>query len=388
MEESVRVLLRIETSREYGRGLLRGIYRYSSLQRRWRIEQQPPFYVADSSAGVKMGRRIHRGVNGIITRDYPGVMARGKRRIPVVYASYLHAEAQNAHTIVTDDRAIGDLAASHLLERGFRHFGYVGYDEMFWSQRRRESFAAKLHAAGHQCHFWVQNRAPQAHQGPGEQKSLAAWLARQPKPLGVMACNDDRARNVVDACQIAGLNVPEEVAVVGVDNDEFVCNLSNPALSSVALNVEEAGYGAAERLDRLMNGLHVEAGSIMVVPTAVAARRSTEAMAIEDPIVAEAVAFIRGNGNKPLQIADVLRHVTISRRALHDRFRRIMGCTVHQYIKRVRVGEIERLLVNTDYTMAEIARTLGFTSADHIASYFRSVRGVNPFALRRQHPAP
>lgn len=203
MEESVRVLLRIETSREYGRGLLRGIYRYSSLQRRWRIEQQPPFYVADSSAGVKMGRRIHRGVNGIITRDYPGVMARGKRRIPVVYASYLHAEAQNAHTIVTDDRAIGDLAASHLLERGFRHFGYVGYDEMFWSQRRRESFAAKLHAAGHQCHFWVQNRAPQAHQGPGEQKSLAAWLARQPKPLGVMACNDDRARNVVDACQIA-----------------------------------------------------------------------------------------------------------------------------------------------------------------------------------------
>ncbi|MDI6451323.1 XylR family transcriptional regulator [Anaerobaca lacustris] len=335
-----------------------------------------------------MGRRIHRGVNGIITRDYPGVMARGKRRIPVVYASYLHAEAQNAHTIVTDDRAIGDLAASHLLERGFRHFGYVGYDEMFWSQRRRESFAAKLHAAGHQCHFWVQNRAPQAHQWPGERKSLAAWLARQPKPLGVMACNDDRARNVVDACQIVGLNVPEEVAVVGVDNDEFVCNLSNPALSSVALNVEEAGYGAAERLDRLMNGLHVEAGSIMVVPTAVVARRSTEAMAIEDPIVAEAVAFIRGNGNKPLQIADVLRHVTISRRALHDRFRRIMGCTVHQYIKRVRVGEIERLLVNTDYTMAEIARTLGFTSPDHIASYFRSVRGVNPFALRRQHLAP
>lgn len=384
MARTYKVSLLIETSREYGRGLLRGIYRYNSLHRQWQIEQQAPFYVAGGPvAETQLGRFASR-VDGIIMRDRQGSLGLLKKGVPLIFASYLHKEIPDTYRIVADDLAIATLAADHLLNRGFRHFAFVGYDTMYWSRRRKDGFAKAVGAAGFGCEVFVQSRGPGRRLWRWEQKALAEWLAALPKPTGLLACNDDRARQVVDACLTAGLSVPEEIAIVGADNDEFVCNLSNPPISSVALNVEEAGFEAARLLDDLMRGGRPQPRDIIPATLGVVTRRSTEVTAIQDPTVAEAVRFIRANGRKPLQVSDVVEAAAVSRRGLYDRFRRALGCSVHEYIKKARVAEIERLLLDTETPVSEIAELLGFPSADHIASYFRSVRGVNPLTLRRQ----
>jgi LacI family transcriptional regulator len=253
---------------------------------------------------------------------------------------------------------------------------------MFWSRRRRDGFVQAVNLAGCECTSFVQARNRMLREWLQEQKQLAEWLRALPKPAGLLACNDDRARQVVDACLAAGSSVPEEIAIVGVDNDEFVCNLSNPPISSVALGVEDAGYQAAQRLDQLMTGGKPSSQDIVPATLAVVTRRSSEATAIQDAVVAQAVQFIRANCRKPIQVPDVLREVAASRRGLYGRFQHALGCGVHQYIKKVRVAKIERMLLDTDCSVAEIAKTLGFPSADHIASYFRSVRGINPLTLR------
>jgi LacI family transcriptional regulator len=377
------VRLLIETSRAYGRGLLRGIYRYSARHGHWQIEQQTPFYVAGGfAAETRLGRSTSH-VDGIIMRDSKGSLSLLKKGIPIVFASYLHADIPNAYGIVTDDAAVARLAAAHLLERGFRRFAFVGYDGMLWSRRRRDGFVQAVNLAGHECAVFVQARYRKERQWSQEQTPLADWLRALPKPTGLLACNDDRARQVVDACLAAGLSVPEEVAIVGVDNDEFVCNLSNPPISSIALDVEDAGHQAARLLDRLMTGAKPDPQRIVPATLGVVTRRSSAVTAIEDAVVAQAVRFIRVNCRKPIQVPDVLREVAASRRGLYGRFKRVLGCAVHQYIKKARVAEIERMLLDTDCSIAEIADIFGFPSADHIASYFRSVRGTNPLTLRR-----
>lgn len=390
---NAKVLLLIETSREYGRGLLRGIYRYNAIHKHWQIEQQAPFHLSPSGALGGDGaepvlRRKTRGeglpndLDGIIMRDCRGAPALVKRGIPLVFASYLHKEIRGSHRILPDDEAIGHMAATHLLERGFRRFAFVGYDGMYWSRQRHESFARTIGDAGYECTAFAQARDLRLRVWRKERKALAAWLRTLGRPVALMACNDDRARQVMDACATAELGVPENVALVGVDNDEFVCNLSNPPISSIALSVEDAGYRAAAMLDQLMAGRRIRSPDIIVPPMTVVTRRSSDVTAIEDPAVAKAAQFIRDNCRRPIQICDVVRQVPVSRRTLFDRFKRIVGCTVHQYIKRARAAQIEDLLLGTSYSVEEIAEILGFPGSEHIAMYFRSVKGMNPHAFR------
>ncbi len=404
-----RVFVSVETSREYGRGLLRGIYRYSSLHRQWRIELSScDMRDASCAGGSRDAKRttrdeaFPRDADGVIMRDYRGSVALLRRGIPIVFVGYLHKDIRGSPRIVPDDQAIGRMGADHLLERGFRRLAYVGYDGMYWSRRREDSFCQAVGGAGRECTVFRQAQNLRQREWIKERKALADWLRGLARPVGLMACNDDRARQVVDACAAAGLGVPEEVAVLGVDNDEFVCNLSNPPLSSIALGLEDAGYRAAAVLDQLMRAgtrtrtdKHRPARTaasvgdrvgpcLSVRPIAVVTRRSTDISIIEDPLVAQAVRFIRTNCRRPIQIADVLREVAISRRSLFDRFKRTLGCTVHQYIKGVRVAQIEELLLGTADPVDKIAEILGFPGAEHVALYFRSVTGVNPRAFRTQ----
>lgn len=402
MRGTLRVFLLIETSREYGRGLLRGIYRYHAAHGHWHVEQQTPFYLEARErsresggplgplAALLRGPAARRGgpsevqeVNGIIMRDYKGSLRLLDRGIPIVFASDLYPKIPDGHRIVSEDRAVGRMAAAHLLERGFRRFAFVGYDNMYWSQGRREGFAATVEKAGGSCAVFAQARDKKLRRWREEQKQLAEWLRGLAKPVGLLACSDDRARQVLDACALAGVGVPEEVAILGVDNDEFVCHLSNPALSSVALQVEEAGYQAAALLDRLMAGHKIKPRSIPVPPRNVVARRSSDVTAVEDPLVAAAVRFIRANCRRPLQVDDVLKELAVARRGLYDRFLHALGCGIHAYIKKVRVAEIETMLLETSHSIGQIAALFGFPSSEHIALYFRSVKGINPEAFRR-----
>jgi LacI family transcriptional regulator len=215
---------------------------------------------------------------------------------------------------------------------------------------------------------------------------MARWLQSLPKPLGLMAANDDRARQVVEACKIAGVLVPSEVGIIGVDNDEVVCGLSDPPLSSVAVNFDRAGYEAASALDCLMKGKGPVPARIVVHPTHIVVRRSTDVVAVEDKSLAKALRFIRGTSRwEELAVAVVAHNAGISRRLLEKRFRRELGCSVLDEIRRVRTEKMAQLLVDTQLPVREIAETLGFGDLQHSARYFRSVKKMSPLAYRKAY---
>jgi len=381
-----RVFISVETSREYERGLLRGICRYNSLHKRWRI---------DLSAGEDLRSQISdlkfsaRDVDGAIMPDRRGSPALLNRGIPIVFVSTLHKTFLHSHRIVSDDQAIGRMAAAHLLDRGLRHFAFVGYNGLYWSRHRQGSFSQALADAGRTCTVFRQARDLRLRTWRKEQKVLTEWLKTLPRPVGVMACNDDRARQVVDACVTAGLAVPEEVGILGVDNDELACTSSNPPISSISLDLEDAGYRAATLLGELMAARKKmedrTPAQVLVSPIAVVGRRSTDAAIIDDSCVMQALRFIRESSDRPVRIDDVVRRVAISRRSLFDRFRRALGCTVCQHIKRTRADRIEELLLGTSHSIGEIAAMLGFPDSDHVAQYFRSIKGMNPSVFRARH---
>ena len=190
-----------------------------------------------------------------------------------------------------------------------------------------------------------------------------------------MACNDDLGLQVLDACRRAGIRVPDEIAVAGVGNDECLCDLALPALTSVDLNPRKVGYEAAVLLDRMMAGKPVPERETVVAPAGIAARMSSDVVATEDSRVAQAVLFIREHACDGIQVADVLRHVCVSRASLEPRFKRILGRTVHQEIQRVRLSRVQELLAATDMPIKQIARQAGFRYPEYMMRVFRRVTG-------------
>ena len=380
-----KVLLLLEASREYGRGLLRGILGYNSLHEPWFIEWQEPFYLQTNTSSRKRLKGLVQDVDGIIMREQQDNDLFFDLGVPVIFASYLDKYLPGTYRITTNDKSIGVCVAKHFQERGFVNFGYFGYDDMYWSENRKNKFVQELEKDGYTCHTFHQFKRQSERLWNNEQHRAAEWIASLPKPVGVFCCNDERARQARDACRLAQLHVPGEVAIVGADNDEFICNTSLPSLSSVSLNLEAAGYQSAELLDGLMNGDKDLPKQIVVEPSRVAVRQSSDIYAISDAVVSEAIHFIHNNHHRPIQVSDLADHIAISRRTLHDRFKRVVGCTAYSYIKKARVDRIKELLVETDWTITRIAENMGFTSSDHIATYFRSQVGINPYKYRLKY---
>jgi LacI family transcriptional regulator len=256
---------------------------------------------------------------------------------------------------------------------------------MRWSFERGQSFQQSVAASGFVTHFYQQPKEPEKRTWENELTIMADWLAKLPKPVGLMTCNDDRAQQIIEACKIANLHVPEQIAVVGVDNDELVCELSEPPLSSVVLNAERAGYEAAELLDQLMAGEKMVGQTIWARPSRVVTRKSTDILAIEDKDVADAIRFIRENAKKAIQVDDVVRATAISRRVLEKRFRKEVGRSIFGEIKRNRTDLIARMLLETDWSVSQIALKSGFSNIDHFSRYFRQEMGIRPLAFRKNN---
>jgi len=390
MPKVCRVILLIETSRACGRGMLLGISKYSRLYGPWTFYRIPLFY-----------RELHRkketisdlkdwSPDGIIMGDtfYPTKVQKGREIIKMGLPTIAIAnepKIPGVVNIIASNDKIGQMAAEHLLDRGFRHHAYCGFDDIFWSVERSKSFGSRIAKAGFKTHFYKQAKFRGKHLWKNEQLLMADWLKSLPKPLGLMACNDDGGQQVIDACKIAGLKVPDEVAIIAVDNDELVCGLTDPPLSSINLNFERAGYESAELLDKLMAGEKMSGQSILVPATHIVTRRSTDILAIEDPDVAKALSFIREHARESIQVADVADMVALSRRSLERRFRKILGRSVHDEIGRTRIDQVLRMLLETNLTVSQIALRLGYPGVDHIARDFRRVKGVSPAAYRKQY---
>lgn len=333
-------------------------------------------------------------MDGIILRDVDKLDEVKRLGIPAVVIGHNKREIPNFVNVITDSAAIGRIGAEHLLSWGFKHFAYCGYGSisssgtklkpLIWSELRRASFQKSIEKAGFKVHTRCTLSAA-TDAWPDELKKMTNWLRSLPKPMGLMACNDDCGRQVIEACKLGDLVVPDEVGVLAADNDELVCGLSNPAMSSVAINFERAGYEAALVLNDLLRGKTKAPVNITVAATHVVVRRSTDFVAITDLNLGKALQFIRDHLREDIMVSDIARAAGLSRRSLEMKFRREMKFSIHSYIRRLRTDQIVRLLMETDLSVGEIAESLGFSDVQHFARYFRAGKGLSPLAFRRAY---
>lgn len=378
------VALLIETSGSYGRGLLRGIARHNREHGRWSVFLRPTGLSDPLPDWLR-----HWDGDGILARQVsPELWKTAEARgIPVVNLRGALEDAP-APTVTVDNAEIARLAAEHLLERGFRRFAFCGKPAGVNPvlDQRGEQFAQRVRDAQCSCEIY-KSAASTRHDWETEQDRLATWLLKLPKPIGVLACNDERGLQVLDACRRVGVIVPDEVAVIGVDNDVPLCELTIPPLTSVDVNTEAVGYEAAAVLEHMMSGNPRPERPLRLPPRGVVVRRSTDTTASDDEDVCRALRFIHDNACRGLQASDVLAHLGMSRAALQARIKQVTGRTIHREIQRVRLNRASELLAGSDLTIKQVARESGFASVQYLTRVFRARLGETPALYRRRRRA-
>lgn len=373
------VALLVETSNAFSRELLHGVREWMCTEKSWAIHlseqgrgNQPPSWLEN-----------WRG-DGLIARIENEMIASAVRAcaLPTVNVS-ASGLAPEFPAVISDSAAIAEKAASHLIERGLRHFGYCGDARFSWSRLHGDNLVMTLQAQGHHCEVFPSS-LDDAKDWGREQSKLAAWLSALPKPVGVMTCYDIRGQEVLDVCRAIGLRVPEDVAVIGQHNDELLCELCDPPLSSVIPNARRVGYEAAAMLDRLMRGREIESPRIKVPPVGIATRRSTDMIAVADEQLARAVQYIHAHASEPISVEDIARAAGISRSLLEKKFREVFARSPWDQVMQIRLQHAEQLLLQTRLSIAEIAERTGFGSPEYFSAAFRKLTGSPPVAMRKK----
>ena len=384
------VALLLETSTEYGRGLLRGILKYARLHGPWCVS------VAPGHLDQSLPTLASWKGTGVIARVRTPEMAKWVRstRLPLVISSLLESQPFSLDgrygEIRTDSEAIARMGAKYLMDAGLRRFAFCGFANHNWSAARERVFTGMVTEKGYECsalrigsanwmkrHNWMESWE---HERP----ILTDWLRSLSKPVGLMAANDACGREVLQVCIAERIQVPDEVAVVGVDNDEMMCELSTPPLSSVALDVDKAGYEAAQLLDALMRGQTVTERTVRVEPTHVVHRRSSDVLVQEDEAVGRALRFIREHARHPVSVSEVAEALGISRRTLERRFLAALGRTILDEIARSHLTRAKQLLVETDLPCYQVAIDAGFGSLKSFNRTFSQKEGITPLRFRRR----
>jgi LacI family transcriptional regulator len=369
----------IETSNGYARGLLAGVKDYIRLHGPWNVHlaehsrgDRPPKWIADWDGDGVLARAENTRI----------VRALEKLRAPVVDVSS-HIHLPTVPVVTTDDAEVARLAFAHFIERKFRHFAYCGVERYVWSATRGRVFDELVRGAGLKCAHYAGPRQLELH-GDSETNAIAQWLRRLPKPVAVFACYDARGQQVLEACQRAGLSAPEQVAVLGVDNDELLCELTPPPLSSIILDAPRAGWEAAALLDRLMRGEKIPPRVHYIPPPGLVVRRSTDTYAVADPQLARILEFLREHACRGLTVGEILRRHPMSRRALEQRVRAVLGRSPHEEITRLKIARAKELLLTSELTLGEIAEHSGFKDAQYLSVAFKRECALPPGRYRSE----
>lgn len=386
MARRLKIALLIGASRQYRRDLLRGIADYARVHGPWSFYHEEQMHGSAVPPWLK-----HWKGDGILARiESPKQLdAIRRKRLPTVdLLGKFHVDG--IPTFDNDNRAIARLAAEHLRERGFEQFAYCGLAGVHYSDNTGACFVEYLAGAGYTVSLYdrssrrVVAAATAEKQGLLGEDDLGRWLVSLPKPVGLLACNDLRAQQVLNACNHHEIAVPDEVAVLGADNDEVLCGLSDPPLSSIDPDARRMGHEGAALLERMIDGERPPCEKILIQPAGVVARRSTDVLAIPDRAVATAVQFIREHAREGLGVEQVLRRVRLSRSTLERRFEKYLGRSPKAEILRVQLQHVKQFLIETDYPLPQVAELSGFKHVENMCHFFKRRMGMTPGQFRRQ----
>lgn len=368
----VSVLVIADKSGRYGRQLLAGVGQYARQRARWTLG------VVDVHHWSERTLPAAEGVIAQITDRSLREALKGHGTVVNVGDGI---ECPGLPQVHCDHREIGRLGAEHFLERGFQHLAYLGRAEGWYAHERRHGFVARAGQAGTvPVEYWLKDWATR----PNQKAELENWLLGLRAPCGLMACDDSCAQLAAALLRKRGRGCPEQVAVLGVDNDELICELQPVPLSSVALAGERVGYEAAAMLEGLMKGEPAPSEAVVVAPVGVVARRSTDVRAVTDELVSRAMEYIRLHATDPANTQHLLNYLGVSRRQLEQRFAAVMQRTPAAEMRRQRVEKAKQLLANTEMAMGEMAVTCGFGDGARLAKVFRREVGMTPLEYRRR----
>jgi LacI family transcriptional regulator len=380
------IVLMVDASRAYGRGICRGVADFAESRADWLIlpHERPelndlPDWLrtsrVDGFIAYIPNRKLYRRISAL---RVPAVDVHGRCRAALI------------PVIESDAQVIASLALQFFLKSGFQHLAYCGYPSVFFSDQREEAFRSQAAALGRTAQTYAPASLPQVGEDlyqfekgtATHEAELATWLRSLPKPVGLLACNDIRGQQVINACREAEIRVPEEMAVLGVDNDEIICRLCRPTLSTIEPDVERIGRLAGELIAAQLDGQSVES-SYQVPPRRVVERQSSDIVVADHPLVVNAARRIRDRDGAEVSVEQICEAVGTSRSTLDKLFLTHLGRSVAGEMTRIRVQRSQGLLLSSDLPLAEIARRCGFSSATYFCRFFKRIAGQTPDSYRQ-----
>ena len=381
-----RLLFITDFTEQFAYRLLKGVTNYAQRTgEQWVVTRMPPEFLRKEGVRhvVRWALRWKADVVIGTFRPEDDVSLFRRHGIVAIAQDYI-SKFDEIPNITADYDLTGRMAAGHFLARGFRNFGFFCYRDGCWADERLDGFRAALKDAGAEDRLSVYDIQELDARWTYESEGIGRWLLSLPKPVAVMCCDDNQASILLQACHSHGIRIPDEVAVIGVDNDEVLDNLNSPTLSSIEIDIERGGAEAAALAMRMKEDPSYFGEDVVLRPVSVVTRMSTSVFATGDREVVKALQFISKNIDNRIGVPDVLKEVPLSRRLLETRFKKVTGSTIYNYISRQRADRFAYLLVNTKDTVAEIAARMDDPDAKSLCRRFRDIKGCSPTEYRER----
>ena len=381
----IRVLIISDFTESFSHKLLAGLVEYSRPKEQWIVRRMPPSYKAQ--IGIPGVIRVAKEweVNAVIGQFEPtddvGLFAENGI---VAIAQDFKKKFTTIPNITADYIGTGKMAARFFIDRGFRNYGFFGFNDVCWSDERCEGFRREVEAAGFGDSFYSYRMQEIDMVWYYQRNRLREWLRMIPKPIAIMACDDNQGANLIEACHGIGIKIPEEVSVIGVDNDESLCSLGSTTLTSIQIDIEEGGRQTAALVERLVADPKVPVEDVVLRPVKIVERMSTAAFATDDQQILKALLFIHKNALKKISVSDVMAEAALSRRLLERRFKSVTGKTLYEYITDQKLKHFAEQLEETDEQVINIALSMGENDTKSISRRFKQLYGCTPVEWREK----
>ena len=362
---------------------MKGLVRYAKGVGSWSLQRMPLYYsLMHGERGVLEYVKRWKADAIVAQLNEVDIDLFKELNIPVVVQNY-EDRNQAVSNLTGDYFSTGVMAAGFFLKRGYRNFAFYGFKDAIWSRERLDGYRQEIEK--HHYYLSTLENNKNEEEWNYNHTGLGNWLMALPKPVALFACDDYYALQVSETCNLYDIDIPGEIAVLGVDNDELLCNISDPSLSSIVLDVENGGYRVGELLQRLINEKNIEPVNIVIDPLRIECRGSTEKYIISDKYIQMVMEYIEENFSNAISVKDLLKKVPLSRRVLEKKFKEETGITLYQYIQNCRIEQFSRLLLTTDSSLLDAAFLSGFDNYKNVSRVFKKYKDLSPAEYRKKY---
>lgn len=375
----IKILLLLDYSSIFDRKLLKGIVEYSKKNGPWIFYRLPSYYKKlYGEKGIMEWAKKWKADAIIGQLNNEGLNLSDKLNIPVILQNYHHRSIKYSN-ITGDYKGTGTMAANFFIKRMFTNYAYFGIKGVVWSDERMEGYKKKIkYSGGNYFSFECSTDKDKIR------KEVSEWLRNLPKPIALFCCDDEHALYISEICKLENINIPEDISLLGVDNDELICNISDPPISSIELEVEKGGYMVGKHIHQLIKNEVNDPFNIVINPIQIILRQTTEKHNIQDPYILKIVKYIESNYSSDLSIDKLITKYPFSRRNLEIRFKKAMKNTLYQYILNCRIERLAYLLIATELSLSELAIEVGFKDYTNISRLFKKYKGCTPIEYRKK----